>query len=338
MTELQSYHLQRNRQPANMSSPSSPPPPQMSERPGRPVPSFMPSQSGSHQGSPDKQFKAYGQDYQYAETWANPLPELIVDAANHQTLPAGSAGTAGRAVAPVQNDGAQSETDDDGPRMNEAAVLPRRLTPTGDSIKGPVIPETIWLDPDEEPWYRRIQRRWVIYGTVIAVGIIAVLLAILGAMGVLSHKSSADETTATTNSTTSGPTSTSSAVLWTSTRPVPTSGATHIDCSDQSTFFKDMGFVTGVGPDGSFNAGFGAGASSAEDCCKNCLDDGEGCIGWLFDKGNRFTPCTKVVIVKTLSNNDTQCPNGYADSTSFSKGSVIGVVGMGPCSHGSNIV
>ena len=44
--------------------------------------------------------------------------------------------------------------------------------------------EAVWVEPEEAPWYKKITKlQWLIF-TVCFLGITAVLLAILGAMGV----------------------------------------------------------------------------------------------------------------------------------------------------------
>jgi len=136
-----------------MSSPS-----QIAEPKARPV-SGLPGSAtpASRSGRP---YKAYDQEYQFAERLSNPPPEFVI----------GSADIASSAA--VQTDGPTENTADTG-------------SPTGraSGSKESHRRESIWRPPPENPWYKRIRRMWWIGVAITIVGGTAVILAILGAMG-----------------------------------------------------------------------------------------------------------------------------------------------------------
>lgn len=117
--------------------------------------------------------KSYGQDYQFAETWANPPPEFVV-----------STGAASN----DHNPGLLEEAHNNGGGHGGA-----NLASVGGSFKtkesqhtADEQPEVIWVPPSDKPWYKRIAKLWWMIGGISTLGIIAVILAILGALGMLS--------------------------------------------------------------------------------------------------------------------------------------------------------
>lgn len=106
---------------------------------------------------PSQPFKNFGQDYQFAETWDNPPPELVVNSAQP---------FAGEGVS--QADGAQ----ENGHNEESSRESYRKEA-------------AVWVPPPEAPWYKKITfMQWAV-SSICTVGITAVILAILGAMGKL---------------------------------------------------------------------------------------------------------------------------------------------------------
>lgn len=130
--------------------------------------------------SPRSPLKTYGQDYRYAETLQNPFPEVVVCSNTANTVH--TAPTPAAAVA-VGGDGATPEHD-----------TRSSLRPDTVGSKEPVMPEDIWVEPREAPWYKTISRRKWAAIIICIVGVTGVVLAILGAMDKLSGERSAATT------------------------------------------------------------------------------------------------------------------------------------------------
>ncbi|KAK4222329.1 hypothetical protein QBC38DRAFT_86866 [Podospora fimiseda] len=324
---------ERSHRPVSHPSPSpspSPPPP--------PTPAPAPP--------PKAAFKAYGQSYQYAENWQNPLPEFIFNSSyTHPaqigvavTTPTGSP-TAAEVDGASYDDNRRNTTYTHYTTNGPTSSLHRSGTVASKEtgvIMQPPQEEAIWIEPEEAPWYKRITRQqWLIAG-VSFLGILAVLLAILGAMGKLTGSDDADtfsSASSTTSSTaTNSPTSSTTS---TTSRPQPT-GDVKISCNDKSTFFTEINMVFTDKSDPDYSNA----TATAEECCVACLeassaaDNDSSCAGWLFDPGNKFTPCVRMFLNGGDGNNgggDKQCPQGKAASTTFGGvGKKVG--GMGPCS------
>ncbi|KAK4168758.1 hypothetical protein QBC43DRAFT_105965 [Cladorrhinum sp. PSN259] len=280
--------------------------------------------------APPKAFKKYGQDYEYAETWQNPLPELIVS--NSYTHPAqvgvppavgpSAAGAAATAAAIGSGDGGY-DTGSTAAHHDNASSH-RRSGTVGS--KEAAMQESVWVEPVEPPWYKKITRQqWLISG-VTFLGILAVLLAILGAMGKLTGSdsdaaSSGGAASSSSVTTTAGPTSTSATAL-----PSATS-AVKIACNDKSTFFTGINVI--LIDKAKFDVSNAT--ATAEDCCVACLEADQSCAAWQFEEGNQFTPCLRMFLTDDNPNKDDKCPQGRAVSSTFThKGQKV--AGMGPCS------
>ncbi|KAK3996380.1 hypothetical protein QBC44DRAFT_147388 [Cladorrhinum sp. PSN332] len=296
------------------------------ERPASPGPLLPPA-------PPPKAFKAYGQGYQYAENWQNPLPEFIVNSSyTHPTqvgvspaATAGAAATAAGASAVDSGDGGYDNRRSTAHTHHESASSLHRSGTVGSKDTG-IMQEAVWIEPEEAPWYKRITRQQWLVGGVTFLGILAVLLAILGAMGKLTGSddaatSGAASSSSSTTTTTGGPTSTSTTALPQST------GDVKISCNDKSTFFPNinMVFTDKSQPD------FSNATATAEECCAACFESDISCAGWQFDGTNKFTPCIRMFLEDGNANRDDKCPQGRAASTTFSGGGNK-VAGMGPCS------
>ncbi|KAK3330687.1 hypothetical protein B0H66DRAFT_528031 [Apodospora peruviana] len=292
------------------------------ERPPSGLPAnFQPTLSSVRTQS----FKAYGQDYQFAETWNNPPPELVVDN-----------GQSSAAAESTQADGTQEHS------QSEAISK----TPGGIWSKDAAV----WVPPPEEPWYKRIPKMWWIIGGVILVGITVVVLAILGAMNLLtSHTSvsltpvphapdsfSSGKLIQSSTSDVSAAAAPSSSGLSSSASGTSTTTSAHSNpttviknCSDSSSLIKD---VLWMGLNILYDSNFdGAGARTSEQCCKSCFASARGCAGWFYNSSNIYTPCTQVLVRSDQAGADSKCPKGYADSTLYTLGGG-GVAGIGPCS------
>ncbi|KAK5656396.1 hypothetical protein OQA88_4777 [Cercophora sp. LCS_1] len=229
--------------------------------------------------SPKKAYKAYGQDYQYAERLSNPLPEFVIGSFDPVAVASTSAAVPGAALGNTeQADGANEE------RQLSGGTLSNDQS---GSFKESPMRESIWIDPPRRPWHKRIPIFWRLVIIVSLLGITGVILAILGAMGLLGAHS--DDS------------STPSATMTTSTT------SNHPDICNSSSFFHFVKW---------------AGIAGGEPLC----------AGWTFDGGNRFTPCTKIMVTTTGSDKTTDdtCPAGYADIISFTKGGSWDG-GIGPC-------
>ena len=136
-----------------MSSPG-----QIAEPRMRPVSGMM-SATGTPFSPPpgsNQPIKNFGQEYQFAETWANPPPEFVVGSGQP---PAGEELS--------QADGAHENGQES--YRKEAAV---------------------WVPPPEAPWYKKITfMQWAV-SSICFVGTSAVIIAILAAMGKLGPQSS----------------------------------------------------------------------------------------------------------------------------------------------------
>lgn len=132
-----------------MSSPG-----QIAEPRARPV-SGMPA-TALPLGSPPG-LKNFGQDYQFAETWANPPPEFVVGSSQPPAVEELS-----------QADGVQENGGNEGSSRESYPKAP-----------------AVWVPPPEAPWYKKITfMQWAV-SSICTVGITAVIIAILGAMGKL---------------------------------------------------------------------------------------------------------------------------------------------------------
>lgn len=118
--------------------------------------------------------KSYGQDYQFAETWANPPPEFVV-----------STGAASNDQNPGLLEEAHPNNGGNGGAANLASVGGSFKTKESQQTADDQ-PEVIWVLPSDKPWYKRSAKLWWMIGGISTLGIIAVILAILGALGMLS--------------------------------------------------------------------------------------------------------------------------------------------------------
>ncbi|KAL2198405.1 hypothetical protein P885DRAFT_67593 [Corynascus similis CBS 632.67] len=306
----------------------------------------------------DNKFQILDQDFQYAETLQNPLPEVVLSS------PASTAyGTT--PTSPVALEGV------DGP--NEAATendARSSLHPGTAGSKEAVMREDVWVEPKEVPWYKAISpKKWATI-VICTVGITGVVLAILGAMNKLSgverseitadllspyktsaHQiSSSSDTSSPTGGDTSSGTNITSTTPAASSKPTPThfpSSIDKIDCADNSTFYAPVDWVgTTVN---AYKTAFAQAASPAG-CCAACESHrGGGCAGWLYMPGSDFTPCTKVLVSREQDDrggvDDGTCPLGRVATTFFSSSSSQsgedrsgrGTAGMGPCSLGGKL-
>lgn len=151
-----------------MASPS-----QIAEPSERPV-SGLPASASPRRDA----FKSYGQDYQYAETWANPLPEIV-------TFPQADAGQSAAGASQAGGDAANEATAE-----HEGAPSSHRPDTAG--TKEAAMHEDVWVEPPDAPWYRRISKVGRLIIAVTALGTTGVVLAILGAMGLFSGHRSVD--------------------------------------------------------------------------------------------------------------------------------------------------
>ncbi|KAK0733797.1 hypothetical protein B0T26DRAFT_736665 [Lasiosphaeria miniovina] len=297
----------------------------------------------SQSGQP---YKAFGQQYQYAETWSNPLPEIAFGGGGH-----GGETSQGPVAASQADGGADSEVEHAERRgVNEASALPPDLARTsysGSLFRGT---EVTWVPPTPDPWYKRVPKMYWLYGAIITVGTIGVILAILGGMGMLSAQNSTMAAWATpavltstssaavppASTTTASGTSTSSSAApsSTTTRAAPT--GVPQSCTNTSSFIDNIRFISGDYQN--YNTSFGK-ADSAEGCCSLCYAGTQGCVGWLYEDKNPFTPCSLAIISGSEPGPDAKCPHGYAAQTIFSSNGMgdPGVAGMGPCSKSQQV-
>jgi len=103
------------------------------------------------------------------------------------------------------------------------------------------------------------------------------------------------------------------------------------DCSNTSSFHNSIEWV---GADSGYNAAYDP-ANSAGECCNRCFLGDAGCVGWLYNATNKYTPCTKIMLKDDHPGADSKCPKGYAGLSLSSGGN--GVAGVGPCSNDINI-
>ncbi|KAK0671380.1 hypothetical protein QBC41DRAFT_315645 [Cercophora samala] len=290
---------------------------------------------------PRKEFKAYGQDYQYAETWTNPLPEFIVHNPGTKNdhpgaLEAGTAGvtggigaTTGAGPRPESIDGTQ---DTSASMDYHGNVSPHHPDTVGS--KGSVMREAVWVPPYEKPWYKRLTHLQWLIATVTVLGILAVVLAILGAMGILTGTAGTQSTSDTANNTT-GDASTSSSTPSSSSsaRPSPT----NIDnfCKDSASFLTSVDIYGIQVSDGEFsNPPEFDSSTTPEGCCNACFKTPD-CAGWLLT-GTEFTPCSLFIFKNKFgeAENKDMCPSGQADKITFKKkDGEKGVAARGRCSH-----
>ncbi|KAH6854793.1 hypothetical protein B0I37DRAFT_39668 [Chaetomium sp. MPI-CAGE-AT-0009] len=301
-------------------------------------------------------FKTFGQEYQYAETLQNPFPEVIFSGPENTAHTAAS--TSPAAI------GGMDGTNE-GPADHETRRSSLRLGTPGS--KEPAMPENVWVEPPEAPWYKAISlRRWAAI-IICTAGITGVVLAILGAMNKLSGersdstdsgpdsptpgKTSADQTSSSDTPSAAESTSATPTTFVTLTTPgnaKPTNEpTTKIDCSNPSTFLTPVSWVgTTVGAYKSeFAALDGPAASAASACCRACEERaGGGCAGWLYNPGSQFTPCTLVVINVDQAGRDEAdeaCPRGRTGTTFFNGGLAedgsSGTAGMGPCAREGHV-
>ncbi|KAK3694230.1 hypothetical protein B0T22DRAFT_506577 [Podospora appendiculata] len=298
-----------------MSSPG-----QIAEPKARPVSGLPATLSNAHQGR--GAFKEYGQEYQFAETWENPPPELVVG---------------GRDTRPVlgasQGDGSQ-----------EANAENHEPTHSlGGSSKGSVFRgSALWVPPSERKWYKRIPKMWWMIGIISVIGTTGVILAILGAMNVLGghtvqHANSFKyvgcisfeqwnnqffyRLRVVDSLQTLPYSSFLPYLLGTSlqqTHPIP--------CSNTSSYFTTIDWV---GIAGGYHDTYDH-ADSAEDCCNICFAKDPGCAAWLYNATSPYTPCTQVLIDAEQPNPDSKCPKGYISLATFSHG-LDAIAGLGPC-------
>ncbi|KAL2258663.1 hypothetical protein VTK26DRAFT_7952 [Humicola hyalothermophila] len=231
--------------------------------------------------------RTFGQSYQYAETWQNPPPQLLFSGNPDETSP------------PFGGGDAANETTGDA----EAGSAHR---PEAPGAKEAVMPEHVWTPPPDEPWYRKVSKlAWLIIA-VTTLGVTAVVLAILGAMGILTGSRSGETVLAPAGSGTAnnpsgsgaldgatsstagaGPASSTTASLRPTATTLPTA------CANPSTFLTGL---TWAGTDaGTDDTSFSA-ARTAQDCCESCFARDRGCAGWLFSGANAYTPCTKIIV------------------------------------------
>ncbi|KAL0475478.1 hypothetical protein QR685DRAFT_550068 [Neurospora intermedia] len=268
-------------------------------------------------------FKSYGQDYQFAETWANPPPEFVV-----------STGVTNNDQNPGLLEEAHPNSGGNGGAANLASIGGSFRTKESQHTADEQ-PEVIWVPPSDKPWYKKIAKLWWMIGGISTLGIIAVILAILGALGMLDshHNNTPPESTASATSSIEP----SSLSTGTSTLPAasPTSTNPAKQCTDTSAFIEHLAWMgTEVG---GYEATYDA-ASSGKECCNRCFNGDPGCAGWMYDGANKFTPCTKVMVTKDEGDPNKQCPKGKAAATFFSQNPDKKVVGgIGPCSGESQI-
>ncbi|KAM7201939.1 hypothetical protein V8F20_004647 [Naviculisporaceae sp. PSN 640] len=288
-----------------------------------------------------QQFKEYGQDYQFAETWTNPPPQAFVHPRQsyHQPAPAPLP-----APAPVAapSPAIDEETPQRGAGIN-AEVRDLFRDDEGTNSK-----EAGWA-PSKKPWYKRMQNKWWVIAGITFGGILAVILAILGGIGVIGDHSSVSlsatdtpsgELTTTrlpdgsslTSSSTTTPTTTPTGTAST-TASRPTSTDLIKDCSNKDSYVTNASFVS-LGDH--YESTYDHPASNGEDCCQNCFDDPT-CGAWQFDGGNKFTPCTLIHIKLDLGGGDDTCPNGYTSTTITTSSSAKMVAGIGPCSNAKDV-
>ncbi|KAK3495678.1 hypothetical protein B0T13DRAFT_303070 [Neurospora crassa] len=267
--------------------------------------------------------KSYGQDYQFAETWANPPPEFVV-----------STGVANNDQNPGLLEEAHPNSGGNGGATNIGSIGGSFRTKESQHTADEQ-PEVIWVPPSDKPWYKKIAKLWWMIGGISTLGIIAVILAILGALGMLDghHNNTPPESTASITSSIEP----SSLSTGTSTLPAASPTSTNLakQCTDTSTFIERLAWMgTEVG---GYEATYDA-AGSGKECCNRCFNGDPGCAGWMYDGANKFTPCTKVMVIKDEGNPNKQCPKGKAAATFFSQNPDKKVVGgIGPCSGESQI-
>ena len=206
---------------SKMSSPS-----QIAEPSARPSILRAPASSVTQ---PGRTYKAFGQDYQFAERMSNPFPEFIV----HDPEPAPMGATTANAHGIPENVVGQVDGADDRTASTEVP-----LDRCSSSKESPVR-ESVWTPPPSQPWYKKVKNFWWLTLVITVLGILGVLMAILGAMGMLgnhryvaffvivlrsllmiSRPSALDSPSSTDNATATSTTSTSPST--TSTSPLPT--------------------------------------------------------------------------------------------------------------------
>lgn len=166
-------------------------------------------------------FKSYGQDYQFAETWANPPPEFVV-----------STGVANNDQNPGLLEEAHHNSGGNGGAANLASIGGSFKTKESQHTADEQ-PEVIWVPPSDKPWYKKIAKLWWMIGGISTLGIIAVILAILGALGMLDSHHNKSVVLHTNDPYPSG---TSTSLTSTSTPPESTASATSsIEPSSLST-------------------------------------------------------------------------------------------------------
>ncbi|KAL2016974.1 hypothetical protein VTK56DRAFT_2808 [Thermocarpiscus australiensis] len=282
--------------------------------PREPPVSGLPTSAPS---SRQEAFKMFGQGYQYAETLQNPLPEMVVSHAR----------TSQTNIGVSQFDSGSSSIEGNG---QHDAPFPHRSDTVGS--KESAMREAVWVEPPEEPWYRKISNLGWLIIAVTVLGIAGVVLAILGAMGIFSHGHSGSDVQVPSPtakiSTTASPSATSTSAF-----ARPTGAGTRISCTDPSTFINDTLWIgTEVG---SYTGQFSQ-AKSPGSCCDLCFGRAPGCAGWLYNASSTFTPCTMIVVSADKPRPDDKCPKGYAPTTFFALGE-DGVAGLGPCSEKADI-
>lgn len=177
---------------------------------------------------PGRTYKAFGQDYQFAERMSNPFPEFIVH--DPEPAPVGAATASVHGIA--ENEAGQVDGADD--RTASSDVPLDRFS----SSKESPMRESVWTPPPSQPWYKKVKKFWWLTLVITLLGILGVLLAILGAMGMLgnhryapllvvfrfllmvSRPSAPDSPSSTGNATATSTTSPPSST--TSTSPLPT--------------------------------------------------------------------------------------------------------------------
>ncbi|KAK4199837.1 hypothetical protein QBC40DRAFT_281205 [Triangularia verruculosa] len=317
--------------------------PSQSPGPGdRPVSDILDSptaRSSPPPPPPRKEFKAYGQDYQYAETWSNPLPEFIIQNPGTKSdhpgaLEAGTVGVTG-GIGATTGAGPDSESIDGTQDTSASMDYHERASqhrPDTVGSKASIMREAVWVPPYEKPWYRKLTNLQWLIGTVTLLGVLAVVLAILGAMGILTGTAGTESTSHAANNTSSSSSTSTSTTSSSSARPTQT----NIDnfCKDSSSFLKNVG-VYNTKVDGSvstFDTPYDS-ANSPEDCCNSCFKTSN-CAGWMHT-GADFTPCTLFVLNTDFagSENKDQCPKGQANKINFSRANEDNVAARGPCSN-----
>jgi hypothetical protein len=138
-------------------------------------------------------FKAYGQDYRYAETLHNPFPEVVCSGPSSIPVAAAvgvDAGVSRDASGSAAAATAANTTTIGSLTATTAAHDSHSISSHNDTGMGKesilVRDELVWVEPSEEPWYKSISRRRWLAIIVCTVGITGVVLAILGAMNKLS--------------------------------------------------------------------------------------------------------------------------------------------------------